>query len=80
MKNIIIPQQDRLSPKVIIVRTFNDVDNILLEIKKKQPVIINVGNLSRRDGFRIIDFLSGYCFALNGTHKKIDDLIYRFEI
>ncbi len=80
MKNIINITKIIKSPKVIIIKEFKEIDNVIKQISTDQPVIVNVLNLPSNVAFRIIDFLSGYVFALNGKSKKIDDLIYRFEI
>lgn len=79
-KNIINIKTNIVSPKVIIVKSFSDIDEIVIELKSHQPLIINTGNLKSRDAFRVIDFISGFCYGLNGKSQKIDDYIYRFEI
>ena len=43
-------------------------------------IIVNASNVNKREGLRMIDFLSGYCYACNGIYKKIDEMIYKFEI
>ena len=67
-------------PKVIIVNKVEDVDDIIIELNNNGPLIINVMNLNKRLAYRMIDFLSGYCYAKKGKYRKIDKLIYRFEI
>ncbi len=77
-KNII--EKTKIPPKVIIVTTFEEVDNVINLLEQNIPVILNAAQMKERNGYRIIDFISGYCYARNGEYKKIDDRIYRFEI
>ena len=80
MKNILLKNIVVSSPKVIIINKIEDVDNAIDLLRERQPIIVNASNISRREGLRIIDFLSGYCYAENGKYKRIDEMIYRFEI
>ena len=80
MKNILIKNNKLLTPQVIILKCFQDIDLVIDELTKNKPLIVNASNLVYQDGHRVIDFLSGYCFAKNGNIKKIDNLIYRIDI
>ena len=80
MKNILIKNNKLLTPQVIILKFFQDIDLVIDELTKNKPLIVNASNLVYQDGQRVIDFLSGYCFAKNGNIKKIDNLIYRIDI
>lgn len=80
IKNIIEKDEKRIAPQVYIVNEFNDIDVIIENLNQGKPVIVNFANMKNRNGYRFIDFLSGYCFAKQGKIKKIDDMIYRFEI
>lgn len=80
MKNILIKNNKLLTPQVIILKCFQDIDLVIDELTKNKPLIVNASNLVCQDGQRVIDFLSGYCFAKNGNIKKIDNLIYRIDI
>ena len=67
-------------PKVIIIYKIEDVDEVILNLNKNIPLIVNVMNLDSRSAYRMIDFLSGYCYAKKGNYRKIDKMIYRFEL
>lgn len=64
--------------KVIILRpeNFEQAQTILDNIKNKKPIIIDLQNMERNDAQRLIDFLSGAIFALNGEIKKIANSIF----
>lgn len=80
MKNILSRTIDKTSPQVIILSDFCDVDAAVEVLRHGNPVIVNAASVERRDGYRAIDFLSGFVFAQNGKYRRIDDMIYRFEI
>lgn len=64
--------------KVLIVKPerFEQVQNICNELKNKKPVIIDLQSLEKTDAQRLIDFLSGATYALNGEIKKISNYIF----
>lgn len=80
IKNILCKEKEKTTPHVIILKGFEDVDGALKLLNGNVPVIVNAAKLERRDGYRVIDFLSGYCYAKNGLFRRIDDMIYRFEL
>ena len=79
MKNIIIKNNDN-PPKVVIINQIEDIDTALEQLKENMSIIVNASNVNKREGLRMIDFLSGYCYACNSIYKKIDEMIYKFEI
>ncbi len=40
------------------------------------PVIINLENTDPKDAQRIVDFISGTVYALNGTLKKVSHQVF----
>ncbi|MDA3732562.1 cell division protein SepF [Niameybacter massiliensis] len=47
-------------------------------IKNRKPIIVNMKNLTPGEVQRAVDYLTGACFALNGTVECITDQIYIF--
>lgn len=47
-------------------------------IKNKKPIIVNMKNLTPSEVQRSVDYLTGACYALNGTVECITDQIYIF--
>ena len=78
IKNIMLKKE--IAPKVFIVNNINDIDEIIMLINQKIPVIVNFDNIGNKSAHRLIDFISGYCYAKNGSHQKMDKLIYKFKI
>ena len=45
-------------------------------LKARKSVIINLENVGKEDARRILDFLSGATFMIEGTIQKVSNLIY----
>ncbi|MBN2851904.1 MAG: cell division protein SepF [Clostridia bacterium] len=56
--------------------SFEDARDICECLKAKQPVIINLENISRDLAQRIVDFVSGAIYSLEGDIKKISAGIF----
>ena len=50
---------------------YNDATMITDNLKAKKPVIVNMVDLDKPTSLRILDFLSGTVYALNGTMCKV---------
>lgn len=64
--------------KVVVVspETFDEAKDIAEHLKSKKPVVINLEGVEREIARRIIDFLSGSVFALDGNIQKISSGIF----
>ena len=64
--------------KVIIMQpeTFNDAQDICDHLKNKKPCVVNLEELGKEDAQRIIDFLSGSIYALDGNIQKVSAGIF----
>lgn len=51
--------------------TFEDAKDICDHLKNKRPVVINLEGIDKHDAQRIIDFLSGSIYALDGSIQKV---------
>lgn len=51
--------------------TFEDAKDICDHLKSKKPVVINLEGIEKHDAQRIIDFLSGSIYALDGSIQKV---------
>lgn len=51
--------------------TFEDAKDICDHLKNKKPVVINLEDIEKHDAQRIIDFLSGSIYALDGSIQKV---------
>ena len=62
---------------VIGTRSFSDdAQTVANCLRDKIPVIINFENTSTEDAKRIIDFISGTTYALNGEIKKVSQNVF----
>ena len=51
--------------------TFDDAQDICDHLKAKKPDVINLEGIEKSDAQRIIDFLSGSVYALDGSIQKV---------
>lgn len=51
--------------------TFDDAKDICDHLKSNKPVVINLEGIEKHDAQRIIDFLSGSVYALDGSIQKV---------
>ena len=58
--------------------TFNEAQQVAEHIKARKSVIINMKRTDKELGKRIIDFLSGINYAVDGNVQKIADNIFLF--
>ena len=59
-------------------RTFDDAAKAANELRKKKAVILNMENVDKALTRRVVDFLSGSVYALDGSVKKIAQSTYLF--
>lgn len=66
--------------KVIVItpHMFDDVQPIADHLKNRRPVIINLQDTEKEVAKRIVDFLSGTVYALDGSMKRVADYIFLF--
>lgn len=66
------------SSKMVITQPtcYNDVGEVGEYLKNKRSVIINLENVGKEDARRIVDFLSGATFMIEGNIQKVSGLIY----
>ncbi|WP_010631021.1 cell division protein SepF [Sporolactobacillus vineae] len=78
--HLVAIQNIRQQEKVVLVepKVFDDVEDIVTQIKNKKTVICSLDSTTRGDAQRILDFMSGTCFALNGQLRKIGKNTFLF--
>ena len=59
--------------KVIVIepKSFDDAQEVANCLREKRPVVINFDKTDAEAAKRIIDFISGTTYALNGEIKKV---------
>ena len=66
------------SGKMIVYRpvSYEDTQNIIDNLKAHKPVIVNMEQIEVEVAQRILDFMSGACYALNGRVYKVSSRIF----
>ena len=59
-------------------KTFDDAAKAADELRKKKAVILNMENVDKALTRRVVDFLSGSVYALDGRVKKVAQATYLF--
>ena len=59
-------------------KTFDDAAKAADELRRKKAVILNMENIDKALTRRVVDFLSGSVYALDGSVKKIAQSTYLF--
>lgn len=64
--------------KVVIMQpeTFDDARDICDHLKNKKPVVVNLESISKETAQRVVDFLSGSVYALDGDIQKVSAGIF----
>ncbi len=64
--------------KVIVIepKGFDDAQQVANCMREKRPVVINFENTEPEAAKRIIDFISGTTYALNGEIKKVGKNVF----
>ena len=59
-------------------KSFDDAARAADELRKKKAVILNMENVDKTLSRRVVDFLSGSVYALDGSVKKVAQSTYLF--
>lgn len=61
--------------KVVLVEptTYDEVQSICDDLRSKKPVIINFEDMDKEVAKRMVDFISGAVYALDGTIQKVSN-------
>lgn len=59
--------------KVVVLQptSYNDSQDIADHLKSKKPVVVNLERLEKADARKMVDFLSGAVYALDGSMQKV---------
>ena len=66
--------------QLVLVRpeTFNDAPIIATNLREKRAVVLNLDNVDKALARRVVDFLSGCTYAVDGSVKKVAHATYLF--
>ncbi|AZV42185.1 MULTISPECIES: cell division protein SepF [Peribacillus] len=76
--NIVSLQSVQKSSKVVLLepRAYADAQEVADHLNNKRAVVVNLQRIQRDQGKRIVDFLSGTVYAINGDIQKIGTDIF----
>lgn len=78
--NSLSAKDDRIEERKEIIpvnpRKFDDVEQIVRKLKRKEGIIVDFEDVSPHIAQRMLDFLSGAVFAYNGSIKKLKYRMY----
>ncbi len=77
-KSNVISLHTQRQVRVVVVepRTFDEVKGIADNLKNRRPVIINLEQADSDLAKRVVDFVSGATYALNGGFQKVGSGIF----
>lgn len=59
-------------------RTLNDIQPAADRLKERRPVIINLERTDEHEARRVVDFISGVTYALDGYYQRVGEKVYVF--
>ncbi|MEL7567785.1 MAG: cell division protein SepF [Dehalobacterium sp.] len=66
-----LPTQRPVTMMLLKAESYDEVESIAQNIKERRSVIVNFEQVDKEVAQRMIDFLSGAVFALDGTVEKV---------
>ncbi|MDD3304460.1 MAG: cell division protein SepF [Clostridia bacterium] len=79
MQTKVIPMNTGVSSSKMVITQptcYDEVEGIGEYLKNRKSIIINLENVGKEDARRILDFLSGSTFMVEGTIQRVSNLIY----
>lgn len=77
-KVVSLNQPNRMEILNFTMLSYDMTGEICGYIKNKKPIIVNMEKLAPHEMQRAVDYLTGACFALNGSVEKVTDNIFIF--
>lgn len=74
----VVSIQANVQMQVVVVKLecYEDAQEICDQIKSKKPVVVNLEKVEYPIAQRIMDFLSGTCYSLDGTIQRVANNIF----
>ncbi len=66
-----VPSGTNMKMIVYQPMSYEDAQNIADNLRARKPVIVNMVDLERECAQRVVDFIAGAVYALNGTIRKV---------
>ena len=75
-KVVAMPQPQQIKMKISKPTNFDQVDEIIFQLKNKNAVVINLEYVSKEVARRIVDTVGGAVTALDGHMEKVSNSIF----
>lgn len=78
-KNKVVPMNSQSVQSRIVVlkpKCFNNSTQVADELKMRRPVVIDVGALDPDEARRVVDFIAGTVYGVNGNMQKVSGGIF----
>ena len=76
-KNVVVmPQPQQIQMKIAKPTNFEQANDIVMQLKQKNAIIINLEYVSKDIARRIIDLVGGAVQALDGNMEKVSNSIF----
>ena len=75
-KKVVPMPQQQIKMKISKPTNFDQVDEIIIELKQKNAVVINLEYVSKDVARRIVDVVCGAVKALDGNMEKVSNSIF----
>ncbi|MFI3229192.1 MAG: cell division protein SepF [Bacillota bacterium] len=75
-KQLAVESFNNVSITVLSPTTFADIEALIVELKKCHGLVIDLKKAKVSDQQRMLDFMSGAVFALDGKLERIKDKIF----
>ena len=77
---VTIPTRDQAMEMILIKATsYDDLQDIAYNIKNRKVVVVNFEDMDKEIAQRMVDFLSGSVYALDGQPKKVSGGTFIFS-
>lgn len=79
-KGTVLNLHSQRQVRVVVVepRSFDEAKDITDNLKNRRPVIVNLEQAEPEMAKRVVDFVSGATYALNGSLQKVGNGIFLF--
>ena len=78
-KSKVVPMKPAMQVNIISPNSFEDSQAICNKLLSGRPVVVNLEGFDPDDAQRIMDFISGCIYAINGKYNQISKYIFIFS-
>ena len=78
-KSKVVPMKPAMQVNIISPSSFEDSQDICNKLLSGRPVVVNLEGFDPDDAQRIMDFISGCIYAINGQYNQIAKYIFIFS-